>query len=133
MTLTIDASGALKLAFEEAGSSQAQDVVSGPDALIAPDLILFEVHHVLRKRMRRGEITRAALISASAAIQHVFEAIEPSGGLFDQARDLSISLDHPIYDCFYIALAERSRATLVTADAKQLQAARRARIKTKPL
>ena len=30
--------------------------------------------------------------------------------------DLARRLDHPLYDCVYLALAEREEATLVTAD-----------------
>jgi predicted nucleic acid-binding protein len=35
---------------------------------------------------------------------------------------LAIRLKHPIYDCFYLALAERERCALVTADARLIAA-----------
>jgi len=28
----------------------------------------------------------------------------------------SLALDHPVYDCFYLALAEREQSVVVTAD-----------------
>jgi predicted nucleic acid-binding protein len=37
---------------------------------------------------------------------------------------LAIRLKHPIYDCFYLALAERKRCALVTADARLIAAAK---------
>ena len=36
--------------------------------------------------------------------------------LRDRALAIAIELRHPAYDCFYLALAERSTAPLVTAD-----------------
>jgi predicted nucleic acid-binding protein len=33
---------------------------------------------------------------------------------------ISRALDHPVYDCFYLALAEDRHATLVTADGRLL-------------
>jgi len=51
-----------------------------------------------------------------------FEALVPVEDLRNRALELAIELDHPIYDCFYLALAERERCPLVTAD-KRLVAA----------
>ena len=42
----------------------------------------------------------------------------------DAAMALAIRLKHPIYDCFYLALAERERCALVTADARLIAAAK---------
>jgi predicted nucleic acid-binding protein len=36
--------------------------------------------------------------------------------LLDRAFSLSLDLDHPIYDCLYLALALDTDARLVTAD-----------------
>jgi predicted nucleic acid-binding protein len=37
--------------------------------------------------------------------------------------DLARRLNHPIYDCVYLALAERERARFVTADQRLLRRA----------
>jgi predicted nucleic acid-binding protein len=34
----------------------------------------------------------------------------------DRALAIAIELRHPVYDCFYLALAERNTSPLVTAD-----------------
>jgi predicted nucleic acid-binding protein len=48
--------------------------------------------------------------------------------------ELAVDLRHPIYDCLYLALAERERVPIVSADAKLLSAAKRmGTIETKPL
>jgi len=33
---------------------------------------------------------------------------------------LALELDHPVYDCFYLALAELERNSMVTADQRLL-------------
>ena len=47
--------------------------------------------------------------------------------------DASVDLDQPIDDCFYLALARRENAALITADESLLAAARPARIKGRRL
>jgi predicted nucleic acid-binding protein len=42
-----------------------------------------------------------------------------------RALELALELNHPIYDCFYLALAERERCPLVSADKKLLGAAKK--------
>ena len=44
------------------------------------------------------------------------DALIPIEDLRLRALELSLELDHPIYDCFYLALAERERVPLVCAD-----------------
>jgi predicted nucleic acid-binding protein len=36
--------------------------------------------------------------------------------LASRAFEIAAELRHPVYDCFYLALAEREEASLVTAD-----------------
>jgi predicted nucleic acid-binding protein len=40
----------------------------------------------------------------------------PVAELLPRAIDLAFDLQHPIYDCIYLALAEREKAALITAD-----------------
>jgi predicted nucleic acid-binding protein len=47
--------------------------------------------------------------------------------LHARALKIAIALKHPIYDCFYLALAERERAPLISADKKLIAAAKRAK------
>jgi predicted nucleic acid-binding protein len=57
------------------------------------------------------------------AIAH-YQRIIPLVELADAAVALAIRLKHPIYDCFYLALAERERCALITADARLVEAAK---------
>ena len=52
------------------------------------------------------------LSRAAALVDH----IEPDRHL--QVEALACHLDHPVYDCLYLALARREAAVLLTADQK---------------
>jgi predicted nucleic acid-binding protein len=79
------------------------------------------VGNILWKKVMRGEMDAAAIqIGARWLLQVPFQ-VHDSGGLLADAIGLALHLQHPAYDCFYLALAVRSDAPLVTAD-RRLQA-----------
>jgi predicted nucleic acid-binding protein len=51
--------------------------------------------------------------------------VVPMSPLSPRASKMSFQLDHPIYDCVYLALAERESAVFATADVKLANAGRR--------
>ncbi len=58
-------------------------------------------------------------------LPRLFEVLTSLHRLADSAAELCIILNHPVYDCFYLALARSEGAPLVTAD-KRLAAAAKA-------
>jgi predicted nucleic acid-binding protein len=88
----------------------------------APDLIVAEVANVAWKKATRGELTgdHARLICAS--LRRYFVVLHRSETLVDRAIDIALRLRHPIYDCLYLACAERAGGRLVTLDQKLLAA-----------
>ena len=53
------------------------------------------------------------------------DRVEPDRHLQAEALALACHLDHPVYDCLYLALARREAATLITADRRLQQLAAR--------
>jgi predicted nucleic acid-binding protein len=47
--------------------------------------------------------------------------LSPTGPLLPRAMEVARRLDHPVYDCVYLALAEREHAAFVTADHRLLR------------
>ncbi len=121
MTVVGDASVAAEWVLDEPSTERAL-ALRGDETLIAPSLIASELGNALWKAVRRGGVTRADALAAMNTILVPFEALVPVEDLRNRALELAIELDHPIYDCFYLALAERERCPLVTAD-KRLVAA----------
>jgi predicted nucleic acid-binding protein len=120
VTLVIDASVALKWFIEEEGTVQASALLTGPDMLIAPDLIVAEVANAGWKAVRAGSMLAEQHDHATARLPLAFDSLIPLDSLAPRAVAISRALNHPVYDCFYLALAEERAAKLVTADRRLL-------------
>ncbi len=125
MSLIVDASVAVKWFSEEAQSDRAEALLSGMEPLIAPDLVIAEIGNALWKKAARQLLRRDQAIKAMVDAPTFFDRLIPLGDLGPRAAEIAIELQHPIYDCFYLALAERERAPIVSADDKLLAAAKR--------
>lgn len=132
MTLVVDASVAALWVLDQQGSDRALALRS-EDSLIAPSLVVAEVGSAIWKAERRDAISRANAVAALEQAMLPFEALIPTEDLRAHALGLAIDFRHPIYDCFYLALAEREGCPLVTADESMIAVARKARIKVKRL
>ncbi len=116
MTTVVDASVALRWCFPLNGSDRAEQLFRSNDHFIAPDLVMAEITNAAWKFVLFDGVTAE---SAQAAVRDVAKAFEervPTSVLKDRALAIAIELRHPAYDCFYLALAERSASPLVTAD-----------------
>jgi predicted nucleic acid-binding protein len=115
VTLVIDASVAVLWTLTQPNSDKAAALQTRGD-LVAPSLIVAEIGNAIWKAVRRGDLpareTRTAIDLALGPIA----ALVPLEELHTRALELSIQIDHAIYDCFYLALAERERAPLICAD-----------------
>ena len=86
------------------------------DDLIAPDLLYAEVPNTLWKKQLRGEMDAATTQIGARWLLQVPLQVHDSASLLADALALALQLQHPAYDCFYLALARRVDAPLVTAD-----------------
>jgi predicted nucleic acid-binding protein len=120
MSLIVDASVATKWLVEEDQRIEARALADVGRELIAPDIIVAEVGNALWKRCRRKELRVMDAVRAVEKLPGAFDRLMSSVHLVGDAMRLSATLDHPIYDCFYLALAEREAAPLVTADQRLL-------------
>jgi predicted nucleic acid-binding protein len=119
----VDASVALKWVLAEEGSDAAAALLDGRP-LFAPALLKIEIANCLWKIARRGALTHAEAADALDVIQRA----PLSSGLRDstlapRALQLAQILDHPAYDCLYLALAVEVEAPVITADGRFFKAA----------
>jgi len=120
MSLIVDASVAVKWFAEEPLSDKAEAVLAGPDVLIAPELVLAELGNALRKKAAQGILTREQAVNALREAPSFFVRLHPLPDLALRTTEIAFDLGHPVYDCFYLALAERERVPMVSADERLL-------------
>ena len=125
--IVVDTSIALKWLVREDDSDKAEALIGRE--MVAPELLLAETANALWKKFRRGEIMREQLAAGIGAIGS-FAVVVPIHDLAARALEIAIELDHPVYDCFYLALAERLDVPLVTADERFRKSIDRSAIRT---
>ncbi len=106
MALVIDASVACTWFITETHSDQAEKLLVGDEALIAPDLIVPEVCDVAWLKLRRSEITQGQATAMVEGSPELLDEVLPSTPLAARALAIASAIEHPAYDCFYLALAE---------------------------
>lgn len=113
--IVVDASVAIKCLLPEDGSEEAEALLGG-EVCIAPDLIVSECLNALWKNARRGFIGADDAREAALLLPRLGIRLSPCPPLASRALDLAIRLDHPVYDCFYLALAEAHDVAMITMD-----------------
>jgi len=122
VSFVVDASIAAKWFFAEPGSDMAERLLAIDLPLYAPDLIVPEVTNVLWKRGRTQAIAQDFAQNLIAALPTMFQHLFTSAELAELAWHWSHTLDHPTYDCFYLACAQHVEGRMVTVDARLLAA-----------
>ena len=114
MKWVVDASVVAKWIAPETDSPLAEALLD--DELIVPDLLFAEVGNILWKKQLRGEMDATAAQVGARWLLQVPMQVHDSASLLIDALGLALQLQHPAYDCFYLALAQRIDAPLITAD-----------------
>lgn len=120
--LVVDASVAAKWVFPEIHGDIARNLLSMTD-LLAPDLLWAELGNVVWRRRRQGEFDASTARGMLADLRSLEIRSCPMSPLLPSALDIALSLDHSLYDCLYLALAEDEDRVVVTADRRFLRVA----------
>lgn len=113
--LVIDASIAIKWVVQEEGSEAALALRTRAE-LIAPDLMIAECANILWKKVERNEVSKSEALIAARLLQRADVDILSTRNLLEPATRLAIELEHPAYDCIYLALAIEMDCRFGTAD-----------------
>lgn len=119
-TLVVDASIAVKWVIEEQGTSQAL-MLRQSARLIAPELLVAECANILWKKARLGELSREEAVLAARLLQTAEVELLPTRSLLEAATRIAIEINHPAYDCLYVALAVENNCKFVTADERLMR------------
>ena len=117
----VDASVAVKWLVGEEYSEQATALLHGGSTFVAPALVFAEAANALWAMHRRGDIAADDLAEAVETLRAAPISLPVSmPQLAAAAARLAVDLDHPVYDCFYLALSVQTQYPVVTADARFL-------------
>jgi len=116
MRFVVDASVTLKWLVAEEDADIADRLAASGQELHAPRLMASEVANALWRKVRQGQMERAEAGAAMALLVDAPVCWNDDETVGADAVRLALALDHPVYDCMYLALAHRIGATVVTAD-----------------
>ena len=119
-TVVIDASIAVKWVVEENGTAEAL-VLRQNAKLIAPELLVAECANTLWKKVQRHELLKEEALLAARLLQGADIELLPTRSLLEAATQMSMEINHPAYDCLYLALAVDNECRCVTADERFLR------------
>jgi len=119
--IVVDASVAVKWVLNEPRTEAA--LALRDEQLIAPALWLSEAANALWRHVRLAEMTSDEAFTRMDELENApvaSFAIEPHVA---RALEIATQINHPVYDCFYLALALREGIMLVTDDRRFAAAA----------
>jgi predicted nucleic acid-binding protein len=111
----VDASVALKWLVVEENAAQAMNLLQSGNDLFAPRLIVDEVANALWKKCRRQHLKPTEALERIRLLPRYFKDLLEMPDA-DIVLDLAITIDHPVYDCFYLQAARDRGLPLITAD-----------------
>jgi predicted nucleic acid-binding protein len=120
MKYVLDASTGLKWVLPEPLADKArqlrEDYRNGAHELLAPDFFDVEVAHALARAERRKIIPVGECGKTAGRHHDTAPQFHPHRPLLARALDLASQMRIGVYDCVYLALAEREGCEFVTAD-----------------
>jgi len=122
VSLVVDSSIAIKWFVRETWHDEALQLLDEGEEIYAPDLIVAEVTNVAWKKVVRSEISERQALEIAAKISGGLPILCASKLLNQTALRISLALNHPVYDCLYVATAEALGSYLVTDDQRLCQA-----------
>ena len=118
MKLTVDASVVVKWYVSENHSAEARLLLAHRLERHAPDILLAEFANTIWKKARRNEISDPRAYFDELPHLRKVVNLHAGGDHIERATQISLEIDHPVYDCLYLACAEATGSMLITADQK---------------
>jgi predicted nucleic acid-binding protein len=116
LACVLDASAAVRLTLGDAAASGLAESIRSAALVLAPELMLTEVANTFWKLQRADQLAGLNPQQLLLDARELVDRVEPDRHLQAEALALACHLNHPVYDCLYLALARREAATLVSAD-----------------
>lgn len=119
-----DASVLFKLIVVEADSDLAESLAVST-RIFVPDFAFLEIGNALWSRIHSGQSDFLAAKPLIGRLRNFGFETRQTDRFVDRALEIASLIDHPIYDCLYLAMAEAYDIPIVTADKRFVSALRR--------
>ena len=129
MILVLDASAAVRICLDVRGRKLAP-AVQEAEIVLAPSLFVAEVVNTFWKYCNAGQLSRPEGERGVGAALGLVDEFAPMEAFSMEALDAALLMKRPAYDMFYLVLARRNSATLLSADRTLLEGARRLGVRT---
>ena len=116
LACVLDASAAVRLILADPAAADLAERVGGAALVLAPELMLSELANTLWKLRRADRLNDLDPQELLAEARELVDRLEPDRHLQAEALALACHLNHPVYDCLYLALARREAASLISSD-----------------
>ena len=120
--VVIDCNAAINMAMHTPEGDGLAALLLEGEQCIAPALFVPEATSALSSYLRTGRLSQDEAVAIGDACMALVDRFIDDGGLWREALAESATLGHSSYDMFYLVLARRNAATLMTLD-KRLQKA----------
>jgi predicted nucleic acid-binding protein len=115
--MVLDASGAIEVALNKKLGPQITGTLADADVVLAPELFVPEVVNAIWKYHHFQQMSLPQCDQALERALGLVDTLVSNKEIWSEAFLLARTADKPAYDMFYLALARREDAALVTLDA----------------
>jgi predicted nucleic acid-binding protein len=126
----VDASAAVRVSMKAGGPDSPETLLDRAELVLAPELIIAEVVNAFWKYLRAGVLSRALSERGVRTALDLVDEFAPMEPLSVEALHLAALHERAAYDMFYLVLARRNGAVLITADEALRRSARNLGIRT---
>ena len=115
--IVLDCSAAVEIARGTLIGKSLSNLLSDADLVMAPDLLYAELASACRKYSLAGFCSAHEAADVARACADLVDFFAPAREFYIEAIAESVRLSHSSYDFFYLLLAKRNSALLLTRDA----------------
>ena len=129
MIIVLDASAAIEIALNKESGKLFQEILLESDLVIAPDTFPSEITNVFWKYAFHSNMEKE---KCEKGIDYCLDLIDDYIDTKSICREVffeSINNEHSSYDIFYLIVARRHNATIITKDKKMIKIANQLKIK----
>ena len=130
MNAILDVSAAYAIVTGGSGAESYSQIIATAKRVMAPDIYYSEASNAAWKYFHIEDAPVEIVFKLSIQAVSLIDHFLPSNSLWQDALKLACDLEHPVYDCFYLVLAQKFEATLLTSDRKLLKKATKIGVKT---